>query len=398
MLPSPPGSRWAETVRPLHNRARIQCHPIMSKSPAFVSRAGDGEQLCTLLHYASFEELPAEVLALWERVGTVRPFLSLDWFRNLHTNVGADLGELFIYVLFAGTGRPLCILPCGRRTDTRHGDVKLLALANYYSTCYDILVDEGSGDRGQVIAQFMGALARQSGWDSLTLFPVRHGSELEHLQAAARANMLAVSSFFETANWSETITDLEQYRASRSSQMRSTLKRRTARMVRDTQHRYEVVTELSEVPRAVADFDRCYAASWKVPEPYPHFIEGLASFAAKRGWLRLGLLYINDQPAAGQLWLVNSGVASIYKLAYDAQFQEYSPGTLLTMHLLEHVVRQDQVTHVDFLTGDDGYKRDWMSTRDELWRLRICNLRRWRGVVTAGYDRLRKWQYKLRGE
>ena len=397
-MPTPAAIGRAATFRPLHNRAPSKCHPIMSKSAGRASQAGDGEQLCTLRHYASFDELPVEVTALWEQAGAVQPFLSLAWFRNLHTHVGADLGELVIYVLFACDDQPLCILPCGRRTDTKHGEIQLTALANYYSICYDIVVDEGVGDRGQVIAQFMGALARESGWDSLTLFPVRGGAELERLRAAASANMLAAASFFETANWSETITDLDQYRASRSSQMRSTLKRRTSRMVRDTQHRYEVVTELTEVPRAVADFNRCYAASWKVPEPYPHFIEGLASLAAKRDWLRLGLLYINEQPAAGQLWLVNRGVASIYKLAYDAQFQEYSPGTLLTMHLLEHVVRQDQVTHVDFLTGDDGYKRDWMSTRDELWRLRIGNLRRWRGIVVAGYDRLRKLKHALRGE
>ena len=33
--------------------------------------------------------------------------------------------------------------------------------------------------------------------------------------------------------------------------------------------------------------------------------------------------------------------------------------------MMAHVIEQDGVSTVDYLTGDDNYKRDWMSTRRE---------------------------------
>ena len=35
--------------------------------------------------------------------------------------------------------------------------------------------------------------------------------------------------------------------------------------------------------------------------------------------------------------------------------------------LMEHVIDKDKVAEVDFLIGDDAYKRDWMSDRRERW-------------------------------
>ena len=109
-------------------------------------------------------------------------------------------------------------------------------------------------------------------------------------------------------------------------------------------------------------------------------------------------MYIEGKPAASQIWLVNRGTASIYKLAYSDEFKHYSPGTLLTMHLIEHAVQDDGVTCVDYLTGDDAYKRDWMSSREQMLRLRITNLRRARGLYLGGYDYLRQLKYAFADE
>lgn len=51
--------------------------------------------------------------------------------------------------------------------------------------------------------------------------------------------------------------------------------------------------------------------------------------------------------------------ASIYKLAYQDKFADLSVGSILTARLMQHVIDIDGVTHVDYLTGDDAYKRDW---------------------------------------
>jgi hypothetical protein len=56
-----------------------------------------------------------------------------------------------------------------------------------------------------------------------------------------------------------------------------------------------------------------------------------------------------------------------------------SPGTLLSAALFQHVIDDDKVTEIDFGTGSDGYKREWMEDMrprfriDLLWPNHIAN-------------------------
>ena len=92
---------------------------------------------------------------------------------------------------------------------------------------------------------------------------------------------------------------------------------------------------------------------------------GLKDIQAQLGtgdfWrLRLGIAEIDGQPVAAQFWTVEGGTAFIHKLAHDERFRKQSPGTLLTAAMFAHVIDVDRVDLVDFGTGDDPYKRDWM--------------------------------------
>ena len=41
--------------------------------------------------------------------------------------------------------------------------------------------------------------------------------------------------------------------------------------------------------------------------------------------------------------------------------------------LMQHVIDNDKVDEIDFLTGNDAYKQDWMSERRARWRLNCIN-------------------------
>ena len=68
---------------------------------------------------------------------------------------------------------------------------------------------------------------------------------------------------------------------------------------------------------------------------------------------------------AAQLWIVSQGRAAIYKVAYDEQYKNLSPGTVLTAQLMQHVMDIDGVAEVDYLIGEDPYKRKWMTHHRE---------------------------------
>src|SRR3546814_3832573 len=50
-----------------------------------------------------------------------------------------------------------------------------------------------------------------------------------------------------------------------------------------------------------------------------------------------------------------------------------SPGTLLSAALFRHVIAVDRVARVDFGTGNDAYKRDWMNRHGPLWHIEAFN-------------------------
>jgi CelD/BcsL family acetyltransferase involved in cellulose biosynthesis len=97
--------------------------------------------------------------------------------------------------------------------------------------------------------------------------------------------------------------------------------------------------------------------------------------------LRLGIARLDGQAIAAQLWIVGKTKASIYKVAYHEAHAALSPGTVLTSYLLRHVIEHDQVSEVDFLIGDDEYKKIWMSDRRERWGIVAFNRRTFIGCI-----------------
>ncbi|HYJ82700.1 MAG TPA: GNAT family N-acetyltransferase, partial [Allosphingosinicella sp.] len=60
-----------------------------------------------------------------------------------------------------------------------------------------------------------------------------------------------------------------------------------------------------------------------------------------------------------------------------------SPGTILSMAMFRSAIEEDRVIWIDYGTGDDGYKRDWMEHRAELMRVEAWNPRTVRGLAGA---------------
>lgn len=146
----------------------------------------------------------------------------------------------------------------------------------------------------------------------------------------------------------------DEYWQARPGQLRSTVKRKGKKGIVSIR----IESEFSD--SAWADYESVYARSWKPDEGSPAFLKELAQQEAAAGALRLGLAYIDAKPVAAQFWTCENGVALIHKLAHDEAALPASPGTLLSAALFQHVIDIDCVDEIDFGTGSDKYKRDWM--------------------------------------
>lgn len=140
-----------------------------------------------------------------------------------------------------------------------------------------------------------------------------------------------------------------------------------------------------------ADFETVYAQSWKPAEGFPDFLRDWARAEGDAGTLRLGMARIDGAPVAAQFWSCDHGVAYIHKLSHIAGHDALSPGTLLTHALFAHAFDVDKVARIDFGTGDDGYKRDWMDHSAPLMTIAAFDPRQaatWPALARHGLSRL----------
>jgi hypothetical protein len=161
--------------------------------------------------------------------------------------------------------------------------------------------------------------------------------------------------------------DFEAYWAGRPGKLRNTAQRKAKAAKLDIEiHRHFD-------PAAWAAYEEVYNASWKPEEGSPAFLRALAEREGEAGRLRLGIACKDGRALAAQLWTVEAGTAWIHKLAYCEDSRALSPGTVLSMAMFRAALDEDRVSRIDYGTGDDGYKRDWMSERATLWRLEAFN-------------------------
>ncbi len=335
--------------------------------------------------YESLDELPQGCKPLFEEAGKSSFFLTLDWYRNLASLILPQECRLRIYVADEG-GNVLGVLPM------KHGSEgggpfrgrKLEALANYYSSYFMPLT--ASMDSLQAIVN---EIANER-WDIVDFHPMAQDSPIFNELSFAMGNAgMSVQQYYCFGNWYLEVggRSFLDYSSSLPSRLRHTLKRKQ-KQFSTMKPRVEIVTGKQGLDRAIAAYQKVYRSSWKVDEPYPDFMPGLIRLCADHGWLRLGIAYLEEEPVAAQLWIVKDGIASIYKLAYDEKFSKISAGTILTATLMEHVIDVDRVREVDYLTGDEDYKKDWMSHRRERWGLCGSNMRTPRGICSGLLNRM----------
>ncbi|MDZ3832539.1 MAG: GNAT family N-acetyltransferase [Sphingopyxis sp.] len=239
------------------------------------------------------------------------------------------------------------------------------ALANWYSfSIRPLFIGDGNRDAAQ-LDLFRKLRARAT---RLTLYPVSD-AEKDGIAAALRsAGWWVHTAPKGDRHW----LDLkgmshDDWWNSRPGALRSTVRRKEKKGIVD------VALYTTFDAEAWAAYEAIYAASWKPAEGCPALLRAFAQDESKRGTFRMGLARIEGTPVAAQFWTVEGGTAFIHKLAHTEDSIRASPGTLLSAALFRHVIEVDGAVRVDFGTGNDGYKRDWMNRHEPLWHIDAFN-------------------------
>ena len=278
------------------------------------------------------------------------PFDRVEWWRGL-----AEHCSLTPLIAVASLGDARTVLPLAREKG------ELTALANWYNFTARPLITPGVDDAAMLEA-LARDLAKQTKRITLTPVPDEHG-DASALEKAFRAAGWAVLRSQCDVNHVLEIQgrSFAEYLAARPGQLRTTLKRKAIKVT--------VTIETAFNPASWAAYEAIYASSWKSEEGSPAFLRAFAQQEATAGRMRLGLAHADGEAVAAQFWTVEHGTAFIHKLAHTEASKPLSPGTTLSAALFEQVIDRDKVALVDFGTGDDRYKRDWMEAVRPRYRL-----------------------------
>lgn len=338
----------------------------MPESSAKINQGTVGD--LSVLVFDDLKYLPFDVQSAIKKAESLDIEQGLEWIVNIVENVFANNCITNIFVLYKDD----CIkavLPI------KIVDGKISALGNFYTSLYqpylsrDLAVAELSYLIRKIFESYPSA-------ESICFSPMDPSwFGFSHLQSALKQSGLFEFSYFCFGNWYHRTTEgWENYFKGRPGQTRSTIKRKSKEFL-SAGGLLDFCWDDEKLEYGINSFVKVYAASWKVPEPFPNFMPGLMKIMAQRGCLRLAVASLNGKPIAAQLWIVANGKASIFKLAYHEEYKKYSAGTLLTAKLMEYVLDVDKVKELDYLIGDDPYKASWMTQRRERWGIISFNPR-----------------------
>ena len=329
----------------------------------------------TLGHYVTFEtfklgETPLQIREFFD--AQARPESSWGWFETLaQTTLLADQ-EPLIAALTDNAGTVVSAIPL-----IATGQYALSGLTSPYTTLFQPPLGrvEDAVMLGRSVAKNVRGTIRLDCLD-------RSDASIAAFIAGLAAGGLLVCSYQHYANWFEVIPDFSNYWQTRNGGFKNAA-RKSQRLEKEGRLKFKCYEGDVDWQRATNLYERVYERSWKAAEPHAHFAGTLLRKLGPNGLARLGLVTIDDEPAAAQIWLVHAPRATIFKVAHDARFDRYSVGTALTHWLLKKFCEEEHVREVDFGRGDDAYKKQWLSGRRMRQGIVGANPSSLRGMRTA---------------
>lgn len=341
--------------------------------------------------YEDLEDLPESYRELFAAAGQDSFFQSWHWYSHLINTIGTDAQKARIYGLEEGGADPTPLAAMVMRNFDKGADNSrartLKSYTNFYTYAFSPIQPADSELAAENVRALVAAIcAERPRWDVLQFEAIRKPSPLyDLLNRELAAQGLLVRPYFQSGNWYQDVSNLssEAYIAPKGRSVSQEVSRKERKLLREHDVRIELITEPDQLESAIPDYQKVYELSWKEPETYPDFIPELIRISANSGGLRLGMMYIGDEPVASQLTIISGQRGIMYKTAFVPQYGKASVGNIIMINVIRHLLDVDHIAELDFGQGDDTYKSHWLTDRRENWGVMAFNPRTLNGILGA---------------
>ena len=260
-----------------------------------------------------------------------------------------------------------------------HKDGHPGACATSLSSFYSSLSGSYGCTHPEYLCQLLERILTQWQFNYIDCQPLAEDDAL--MQIAYRQLTKGTVGYFRFDNYYQLIdSDYQAYLQQRPAILRQTLQRKQKQLAR-LNAQCKIFHTVADIRQHLQSFHQVYRQSWKQNEYSRDFIDEVCLAAAQLNEVRLGIVWLEHEPIAAQIWFVRAGIANIFKLAYHSAYQKLSPGTVLSAAMFRQVIDIDKVDCIDYGIGSEAYKADWMSCKRQRYGIMLFNLKRFNGFL-----------------
>lgn len=300
-----------------------------------------------------------------------RPFLCFNWF-ELWLNHFLDNHKLLILVVYKN-GVLESIAPLMIKREKFKGIFvrKVQLIGNVYSPIQTFLFNQTDIDTRQqclsVILDFFSHSFKQ--WDIINLEAIPEEEHTDRILERILAKdyfQNTIHSCFDNRYLDQIDYFSDAYFQKRSRNLRASIKKSYKKATGKGKLEFKMIKSVNEIDKYMKIYFDVYSRSWKKREKVgPSFYMELARETAKKGWLRLGIVFLNEVPVSAGFAFVCDGLAYFEKTAYNERYADIGAGTIWLTEMLTYVIDVDRVRSIDLLRGDHEYKKRWIPNRRE---------------------------------
>jgi len=311
------------------------------------------ETLLRISEFSGCESLPSASRTLFGDART-RIFQSREWYEHFQRH-GMPAGDR-LRMFMAGTDpgeRPVALFPAiFSRLYSAHPRARLLHFLGPEGLPYEpMLAPDCEDSRNAVESVVRFVRADRRAYDVLRFSPLGpHSPFLGHLVNALRECHYRIQIYQIQGDRYETTAGRSsaEYLAARPAPLRNMLGTAGRMLFECGRASFVLYRDPADAGSA---WRECASILRETDERNPEhseYLPGLVRLAAEAGVLRLGLLTLDGQPAAMQLWIVAANVAQCLRIAQITRFGGLPLDDMLTERITHHLIDADRVVELDF--------------------------------------------------
>jgi len=343
----------------------------------------------TVKVFNSFDDIAA-IGDAWNKLsgrkGAYLPWRCFEWFRMCYDYSKRQNVKLMVYAVY-NENTIVAALPVCQEFEKYKGFVKsnvVRIVGNAQSSIKSVMYGDGDENLENIVRVLFEALIDNNNScdimeiDKLPAEDKITGEIIKYLKACNlryRTNVSSVNWYVDEIDCSSKV-----YLDNLPSALRKDIQYCKRRLEREGNLEFLVIKDVNDIDKYLELYDSVRDSSWKAPEKDKKFIRDFTTMTASKGWLRLGYLLFDGKPIAAQKWFICQDYAHIYDVLYAEDYKKYSPGKVLSQMMFEYAIDNDNVTCIDYLQGDEIYKREWTNKVRERKELTIFN-RTFKGML-----------------